>query len=528
MPPACAQPLIAQVGSRDKEEVVLPGGHVSLVAGPNAVRRMWPKLDTLAAESLSHMSDPPGVSAHLVLRRAQVEIARMTPTMAGDWRVFVATLPTHDLLFLTRDISHPKVIDAWMEAIEGGEITSLVARSGARSRLHGDRRRRAFVVAARRRTARPRRARLRGHGLGRALIQACFVQALELGLQKLFVQMTVDQRAAITVFEEIGFRAEALLRKHVKDRDGQLARPRAPRATTSPRCVPDAGLRPVRRARRLTAGHVFRRFRPREAHAMVTRTKIKLDPLHIDGVEVGRVLITGASTGIGAELAREFARNGHRLTLVARSKDKLARVAAELETEFNVDVKVIVQDLAKPAGPATVVKAAKADGEEIGILVNNAGVIDVGAFAASATDKLVGLINLNVRALTELTSLLLPRMVERRFGRILNVASLAAFQPVPSMAAYAASKAYVLALSEALAEEAQGQRRDGKRALPRRHRHRHGHRDQGGLEQRGQAAQGADFRSEGRRGAGLQGADGGAGGAGLPACRTRSLRPGPR
>ncbi|HEX7440464.1 MAG TPA: SDR family NAD(P)-dependent oxidoreductase, partial [Caldimonas sp.] len=78
------------------------------------------------------------------------------------------------------------------------------------------------------------------------------------------------------------------------------------------------------------------------------------------------------------------------------------------------------------------------------------------AFAASTTEKLVGLVNLNVRALTELTSLLLPGMVERRFGRVLNVASLAAFQAVPSMAAYAASKAYVLALTEALAEELKG------------------------------------------------------------------------
>ncbi len=215
---------------------------------------------------------------------------------------------------------------------------------------------------------------------------------------------------------------------------------------------------------------------------MVTRTKIKLDPLRIDGVEVGRVLITGASAGIGAELAREFARNGHRLTLVARRKEKLAHLAAELETEFNVDVEVIVQDLTRPAGPATVVKAAHAGGEEIGILVNNAGVIDVGAFAASSTEKLVGMVNLNVRALTELTSLLLPRMVERGFGRILNVASLAAFQPVPSMAAYAASKAYVLALERSAGRRAQGQRRDGDRALPGRHRHRHGDRDQGGLE----------------------------------------------
>jgi len=189
---------------------------------------------------------------------------------------------------------------------------------------------------------------------------------------------------------------------------------------------------------------------------MATRTKIRLDPLRIDGHEVGRVLITGASAGIGAELAREFAKHGHRLTLVARRRDRLQQLAAELEREHCVDVKLVVQDLAKPAGPSAVVKAALADGEAIGILVNNAGVIDVGPFAASATDKIVGLVNLNVRALTELTSLLLPPMVERGFGRVLNVASLAAFQPVPSMAAYAASKAYVLSFSEALAEELRG------------------------------------------------------------------------
>ena len=188
---------------------------------------------------------------------------------------------------------------------------------------------------------------------------------------------------------------------------------------------------------------------------MATRTKIKLDPVRIDGHEVGRVLITGASAGIGAELAREFARHGHRLTLVARRRAKLAAVAAELEREHYVDVRTIVQDLAKPTGPAAVVKAAQADGP-IGILVNNAGVIDVGPFAASRTEALVNLVNLNVRAVTELMSLVVPGMVERGFGRILNVASLAAFQSVPSMAAYAASKAYVLALTEALSEELKG------------------------------------------------------------------------
>jgi short-subunit dehydrogenase len=189
---------------------------------------------------------------------------------------------------------------------------------------------------------------------------------------------------------------------------------------------------------------------------MVTRTKVTPAPLRIDGHEVGRVLITGASAGIGAELAREFAKHGHRLTLVARRRDKLQQLAAELESEHGVDVKLVVQDLAKPTGPAAVVKAVQSEGEAIGILVNNAGVIDVGPFVASAMDKIAGLVNLNVRALTELSGLLLPAMVERRFGRILNVASLAAFQPVPSMAAYAASKAYVLSFTEALSEELRG------------------------------------------------------------------------
>ncbi len=189
---------------------------------------------------------------------------------------------------------------------------------------------------------------------------------------------------------------------------------------------------------------------------MATRTRIRLEPLRIDGHEVGRVLITGASAGIGAELARVFAKHGHRLTLVARRRDKLAALAKELEDEHHVDVQLVVQDLAKATGPAALLKAVDAAGEPVGILVNNAGVIEVGPFAQSDTAKLVGLVNLNVRALTELTSLVVPRMVERGFGKVLNVASLAAFQPVPSMAAYAASKAYVLALSEGLAEELKG------------------------------------------------------------------------
>jgi len=182
----------------------------------------------------------------------------------------------------------------------------------------------------------------------------------------------------------------------------------------------------------------------------------KAEPARIGRHNVERVLITGASAGIGADLAREFARHGHKLALVARRQEMLAKLSAELSESFGVDVMTVPGDLAKSSGPKAVVEALDAAGEQVDILVNNAGVIDVGPFAASQTEKLVNLVNLNVVALTHLTSLLLPRMVERKFGRILNVASLAAFQPIPSMAAYAASKAFVLSLTEALSEELSG------------------------------------------------------------------------
>jgi short-subunit dehydrogenase len=185
-------------------------------------------------------------------------------------------------------------------------------------------------------------------------------------------------------------------------------------------------------------------------------TTKKPPPVRIGKHAVERVLITGASAGIGADLAREFARHGHKLALVARRGDKLAELSAELGKSFGADVMVVPGDLSKPAGPEAVVHALDAAGERVDVLVNNAGVVEVGPFAASETEKLLNLVNLNVVAVTHLASLLLPRMVERKFGRILNVASLAAFQPVPSMAAYAASKAYVLSLTEALSEELRG------------------------------------------------------------------------
>lgn len=171
---------------------------------------------------------------------------------------------------------------------------------------------------------------------------------------------------------------------------------------------------------------------------------------------IGRVLITGASAGIGAELAREFARHGHHLVLVARSKDKLMALAGELNAAHDTDATVIAEDLSTPEGPQSVVQQLHDQGIEIDVLINNAGIIDVGPFAETDIAKFQQMIALNIGALTTLTSLLLPHMLERKFGRILNVASLAGFQPIPSMAVYAASKAFVLSLTESLSEELRG------------------------------------------------------------------------
>lgn len=172
--------------------------------------------------------------------------------------------------------------------------------------------------------------------------------------------------------------------------------------------------------------------------------------------KMGRVLITGASAGIGAELAREFASHAHDLVLVARSKDKLDALAGELRAAHDTDSLVITADLSASDQLVALVQQLQDENIDIDILVNNAGIIDVGPFADATPSKLQQLIALNIAAATALISLLLPHMIERKFGRILNVASLAGFQPIPSMAVYAASKAYILSLTESLAEELRG------------------------------------------------------------------------
>lgn len=167
-------------------------------------------------------------------------------------------------------------------------------------------------------------------------------------------------------------------------------------------------------------------------------------------------LITGASSGIGWELAHIHAKAGGDLVLVARSRETLNSLQKELETACSATVEVFVKDLSKQEVPREVYQEVKEKGIEIDYLINNAGFGSYGLFYETEWDKEANMIDLNIRALTALTKLFLPEMVKRGKGRILNVASTAAFLPGPLMAVYYATKNYVLAFSEALAEEVKG------------------------------------------------------------------------
>lgn len=173
-------------------------------------------------------------------------------------------------------------------------------------------------------------------------------------------------------------------------------------------------------------------------------------PLH------GTALVTGASAGLGAHFADFLARSGCDLVLTARRAEALAENAERIRERHGRTVTVIPADLSDPAGRAELRAQLDALGTPIDILINNAGHGTAGDFATLPAERVSAEVELNCVAVTELSRHLLPGMIERGYGAIVNVASAAAYQPIPSMAVYAATKAYVLSLSQALWSETMG------------------------------------------------------------------------
>lgn len=167
-------------------------------------------------------------------------------------------------------------------------------------------------------------------------------------------------------------------------------------------------------------------------------------------------LVTGASAGIGVDLAHCFAKDGYDLILAARSEGALKEVASKIASDHGVKAAAIATDLAAEGAGAKLAADIRARGLKVDVLVNNAGYGHAGSFTSSDLKTQIGMVDLNVRALTELTYVFWDDMLKKGSGGVLNVASTAAFQPGPLMAVYYASKAYVLSFSEALWEEARG------------------------------------------------------------------------
>ncbi|MFQ5690528.1 MAG: SDR family NAD(P)-dependent oxidoreductase [Gemmatimonadota bacterium] len=181
-------------------------------------------------------------------------------------------------------------------------------------------------------------------------------------------------------------------------------------------------------------------------------------PGELSGPQPGRpvAVVTGASSGIGRELAVLLAAGGFDLILAARRAERLRELARQLSSRHGAGARAVVVDLAEPGGAERVYDAANRTPGGVQVLVNNAGIGSFGPFADTEWARIRSQLRLNIEALTRLTHLFVPDMVRRRAGRILNVASTAAFQPGPRMAVYYASKAYELLFSEALAEELRG------------------------------------------------------------------------
>jgi uncharacterized protein len=167
-------------------------------------------------------------------------------------------------------------------------------------------------------------------------------------------------------------------------------------------------------------------------------------------------LVTGASAGIGAAIARELAAAGTKLVLTARRQDRLDALAAELTERYGISIETCRADLARPGAAAELFAFTQTKAIPVSLLVNNAGFGSYGEFLSSTTDRLVDMVQVNVAAVVHLTRLYLPQMLERNKGDILIVASTAAFQAVPYMSTYAATKAFDLLFAEGLAEEMRG------------------------------------------------------------------------
>ena len=164
-------------------------------------------------------------------------------------------------------------------------------------------------------------------------------------------------------------------------------------------------------------------------------------------------LITGASFGIGYEFAKIFANEKYDLVLVARNRERLNEIESELKRNNNIRIKTLVKDLAQPSSPQEIFDELKYDKIEIDVLINNAGFGLLGPFTELSLKDQIDMIQVNITSLVHLTGLLLPSMIARGSGKIMNVASTAAFQPGPNMAVYYATKSFVLSFSNALHQE---------------------------------------------------------------------------
>ena len=172
--------------------------------------------------------------------------------------------------------------------------------------------------------------------------------------------------------------------------------------------------------------------------------------------EDGTALITGASAGIGAETARELASRGFGVTLVARREERLRELADDLTEEHGVRTEVLAADLGDAAGRKRVPADLEQKGLEVDVLVNNAGFGYAGNFPGESADRQVEMVELNCAAVVDLAGRFLPAMIERGSGAVINIASTAAFQPMPKSATYGATKAFVLSFSEAVHSELKG------------------------------------------------------------------------